>query len=64
MSAVTVTRFAPSLPEHTAQLQSRGSVYPCFCGAALTGRLSGPELGPLLRAMPEGMARQRLARFA
>jgi glutamyl-tRNA synthetase len=32
--------------------------------AALTGRLSGPELGPLLRAMPEGTARQRLARFA
>jgi glutamyl-tRNA synthetase len=32
--------------------------------AALTGRLSGPELGPLLRAMPDGTARQRLARFA
>ncbi|MEO8307134.1 MAG: glutamate--tRNA ligase [Pseudomonadota bacterium] len=32
--------------------------------AALTGRLAGPELGPLLRAMPQGTARQRLARFA
>jgi glutamyl-tRNA synthetase len=32
--------------------------------AALTGSLSGPELGPLLRAMPDGAARQRLARFA
>ena len=32
--------------------------------AALTGRLAGPELGPLLRAMPAGAARQRLARFA
>ncbi len=32
--------------------------------AALTGRLSGPELGPLLRAMPAGVAQRRLARFA
>jgi glutamyl/glutaminyl-tRNA synthetase len=32
--------------------------------AALTGKLSGPEPGPLLRAMPDGMARQRLTRFA
>jgi glutamyl-tRNA synthetase len=32
--------------------------------AALTGRLSGPELGPLLRAMPAGTAQRRLARFA
>lgn len=32
--------------------------------AALTGRLAGPELGPLLRAMPPGTAQRRLARFA
>jgi nondiscriminating glutamyl-tRNA synthetase len=32
--------------------------------AALTGRLAGPELGPLLRAMPPGVAQRRLARFA
>jgi glutamyl-tRNA synthetase len=32
--------------------------------AALTGRLAGPELGPLLKAMPEGAAQRRLARFA
>lgn len=32
--------------------------------AALTGRLAGPELGPLLKAMPAGAARRRLARFA
>jgi len=32
--------------------------------AALTGRLAGPELGPLLKAMPAGSARRRLARFA
>jgi nondiscriminating glutamyl-tRNA synthetase len=32
--------------------------------AALTGRLSGPELGPLLKAMPAGTAQHRLARFA
>lgn len=32
--------------------------------AALTGRLAGPELGPLLKAMPTGSARRRLARFA
>jgi nondiscriminating glutamyl-tRNA synthetase len=32
--------------------------------AALTGRLAGPELGPLLKAMPVGSARRRLARFA
>jgi glutamyl-tRNA synthetase len=32
--------------------------------AALTGRLAGPELGPLLKAMPEGSAQRRLARFA
>jgi glutamyl-tRNA synthetase len=32
--------------------------------AALTGRLSGPELGPLLKAMPPGRARSRLARYA
>jgi nondiscriminating glutamyl-tRNA synthetase len=32
--------------------------------AALTGRLSGPELAPLLRAMPRGVAQRRLARFA
>jgi glutamyl-tRNA synthetase len=32
--------------------------------AALTGSLAGPELAPLLRAMPPGAAQQRLARFA
>jgi nondiscriminating glutamyl-tRNA synthetase len=32
--------------------------------AALTGRLAGPELGPLLGAMPPGTAQRRLARFA
>jgi glutamyl-tRNA synthetase len=32
--------------------------------AALTGRLSGPELGPLLKAMPPGSARARLTRYA
>jgi glutamyl-tRNA synthetase len=32
--------------------------------AALTGRAHGPELAPLLRAMPPGKARERLARFA
>jgi nondiscriminating glutamyl-tRNA synthetase len=31
---------------------------------ALTGRADGPELAPLLRAMPPGKARERLARFA
>jgi glutamyl-tRNA synthetase len=31
---------------------------------ALTGLLHGPELAPLLRAMPEGSAQARLARFA
>jgi glutamyl-tRNA synthetase len=31
---------------------------------ALTGLTHGPELAPLLRAMPEGSARARLARFA
>jgi nondiscriminating glutamyl-tRNA synthetase len=31
---------------------------------ALTGRAHGPELAPLLRAMPAGQAQQRLARFA
>jgi glutamyl-tRNA synthetase len=32
--------------------------------AALTGRLAGPELGPLLRSMAHGVAQRRLARFA
>ncbi len=32
--------------------------------AALTGRLAGPELGPLLRCMPAGSAGARLARYA
>ncbi len=32
--------------------------------AALTGRAHGPELAPLLKAMPAGKARERLARFA
>jgi glutamyl-tRNA synthetase len=32
--------------------------------AALTGRLAGPELGLLLKAMPAGSAQRRLARFA
>jgi glutamyl-tRNA synthetase len=32
--------------------------------AALTGKLAGPELGPLLRAMAPGVAQRRLARFA
>jgi glutamyl-tRNA synthetase len=32
--------------------------------AALTGKLAGPELGPLLRAMAPGTAQRRLARFA
>jgi glutamyl-tRNA synthetase len=31
---------------------------------ALTGRPHGPELAPLLKAMPAGKARERLARFA
>jgi glutamyl-tRNA synthetase len=31
---------------------------------ALTGRSHGPELAPLLKAMPEGQASARLARFA
>jgi glutamyl-tRNA synthetase len=31
---------------------------------ALTGRKHGPELAPLLRAMPPGQAHERLARFA
>lgn len=31
---------------------------------ALTGRAHGPELAPLLKAMPPGAARERLARFA
>ncbi|HET7756595.1 MAG TPA: glutamate--tRNA ligase family protein, partial [Steroidobacteraceae bacterium] len=31
---------------------------------ALTGRAHGPELAPLLEAMPAGAARERLARFA
>jgi glutamyl-tRNA synthetase len=31
---------------------------------ALTGRAHGPELAPLLKAMPAGTARERLARFA
>ena len=31
---------------------------------ALTGRPQGPELAPLLKAMPSGKARERLARFA
>jgi len=32
--------------------------------AALTGREHGPELAPLLRALPAGKAAERLARFA
>jgi glutamyl-tRNA synthetase len=32
--------------------------------AALTGRAHGPELAPLLKAMPAGQARARLERFA
>jgi nondiscriminating glutamyl-tRNA synthetase len=31
---------------------------------ALTGRSHGPELAPLLKAMPPGQVRERLARFA
>ncbi|MEP7314779.1 MAG: glutamate--tRNA ligase family protein, partial [Pseudomonadota bacterium] len=31
--------------------------------AALTGRLHGPELGPLLRAMPPGVAQRRLSQW-
>src|SRR5882724_248422 len=31
---------------------------------ALTGRAHGPELAPLLKAMPPGKARERFARFA
>jgi glutamyl-tRNA synthetase len=30
---------------------------------ALTGRSHGPELAPLLKTMPPGKARERLARF-
>jgi glutamyl-tRNA synthetase len=32
--------------------------------AALTGVAHGPELAPLLKAMPPGKARERLVRFA
>jgi hypothetical protein len=31
---------------------------------ALTGCRHGPELGPLLKALPAGQAERRLARFA
>ena len=31
--------------------------------AALTARLQGPELAPLLRLFPAGVVRQRLERF-
>ena len=31
---------------------------------ALTGKAHGPELAPLLKAMPAGKARERLSRFA
>jgi len=42
----------------------RGAAFFKPLRAALTGRLHGPELAPLLAAMPPGRARERLLRFA
>ena len=80
MSAVSVvTRFAPSPTGELHLGNARTALFNFLLArhgrgafllriedtaAALTGCLAGPELGPLLRAMPEGTARQRLARFA
>jgi glutamyl/glutaminyl-tRNA synthetase len=63
MSTLPVTRFAPSPTGELHLGNARTALFKPL-RAALTGRLSGPELGPLLGALPEGTARQRLARFA
>ena len=50
---------ARELLPRTAQVSAQ-----LYGSLALTGRGHGPELAPLLKAMPAGAAQARLARFA
>jgi len=67
-AAAAAAREGNDLPAIAAAVGAatgrRGAALYMPLRAALTGRAHGPELAPLLRAMPSGTARERLARFA
>jgi glutamyl-tRNA synthetase len=63
-AAATANDFAAIVTAARGATGLKGSALFKPLRAALTGRLAGPELGPLLQAMPPGSAQRRLARFA
>ncbi|HYM28898.1 MAG TPA: glutamate--tRNA ligase [Steroidobacteraceae bacterium] len=67
-AAAAAAGEAAELPAIAAALRAttgrKGAALYMPLRAALTGRAHGPELAPLLKAMPAGKARERLARFA
>ncbi|MDE2052473.1 MAG: glutamate--tRNA ligase, partial [Gammaproteobacteria bacterium] len=67
-AAQAAARSGNDLPAITAALRAatgrKGAELYMPLRLALTGRAHGPELAPLLKAMPEGAAQARLARFA
>src|SRR5579864_5905027 len=67
-AAAAAAEDAAELPAIAAALRAatgrKGAALYMPLRAALTGRAHGPELAPLLKAMPAGKARERLARFA
>lgn len=67
-AAAAATRDGNDLPAIAGAVRAatgrRGAALYLPLRVALTGRSHGPELAPLLKAMPAGTARERLARFA
>jgi len=51
----------PLLDALRAATGAKGAAFFAPLRAALTGRLHGPELGPLLAAIPTDLLRQRIA---
>ena len=59
-----MSRRAPTLAAARTGYRPKGAAFFVPLRAALTGRLHGPQLAPLLAAMPSERARARLLRFA
>ena len=63
-AAAAAVRAAPDVAALRSATGCRGAAFFMPLRAALTGRLHGPELAPLLAAMPVERVRARLLRFA